>query len=59
MLLIKVETGVVAVEESKPSEVKKEKASESPKVEIKKETTPTGERTSSASIWSWIISRQY
>ena len=35
-----------AVEESKPSEVKKEEVTESPKVESKKETTPTGERAS-------------
>ena len=45
-VVIKVETGVVAVEESKPSEVKKDEVTESPKVELKKETAPTGERTS-------------
>ena len=45
-VVIKVETGVVAVEESKPSEVKKEEVTEAPKVELKKETTPTGERAS-------------
>jgi len=45
-VVIKVETGVVAVEESKPSEVKKDEVTEAPKVESKKETAPTGERTS-------------
>lgn len=45
-VVIKVETGAAAIEESKPSEVKKEEVTESPKVESKKETTPTGERTS-------------
>jgi pyruvate dehydrogenase E2 component (dihydrolipoamide acetyltransferase) len=45
-VVIKIETGSVAVEESKPSEVKKEEVTESPKAEAKKETTPTGERTS-------------
>ena len=45
-IVIKVETGAVAVEESKPAEVKKEEVTESPKVESKKETTPTGERVS-------------
>ncbi len=45
-VVIKVETGASAVEESKPSEVKKEEGTESPKVESKKETAPTGERTS-------------
>lgn len=44
-VVIKIETGVVA-EESKPSEVKKEEVTESPKVESKKDTTPTGERAS-------------
>jgi pyruvate dehydrogenase E2 component (dihydrolipoamide acetyltransferase) len=45
-VVIKVETGAAVVEESKPSEVKKEEVTESPKVESKKDTTPTGERTS-------------
>jgi pyruvate dehydrogenase E2 component (dihydrolipoamide acetyltransferase) len=45
-VVIKVETGDVAVEESKPSEVKKEEVIESPKAESKKETAPTGERES-------------
>lgn len=45
-VVIKVETGAAVVEESKPSEVKKEEVTESPKVEIKKETSPTGERAS-------------
>ncbi len=45
-VVIKVETGASAVEESKPSEVKKEEVTESPKTESKKETTPTGERAS-------------
>ena len=45
MLLLKLKL-VPAVEESKPSEVKKEEVTESPKVESKKETTPTGERAS-------------
>jgi len=45
-VVIKVETGAATVEESKPSEVKKEEVTESPKTESKKETTPTGERTS-------------
>lgn len=45
-VVIKVEGGAAAIEESKPSEVKKEEVTESPKAESKKETTPTGERTS-------------
>jgi len=45
-VVIKIETGSVAVEESKPSEVKKDEVTEAPKVESKKETAPTGERTS-------------
>ena len=45
-VVIKVETGASVVEEPKPIEVKKEEVIESPKVESKKETTPTGERTS-------------
>ncbi|MFZ1519730.1 MAG: dihydrolipoyllysine-residue acetyltransferase [Ignavibacteriaceae bacterium] len=45
-VVIKVETGAVAVDESKPPEVKKEELTESPKVELKKETAPTGERVS-------------
>jgi pyruvate dehydrogenase E2 component (dihydrolipoamide acetyltransferase) len=44
-VVIKIETGVVA-EESKQVEVKKEEITESPKVEARKETTPTGERPS-------------
>jgi pyruvate dehydrogenase E2 component (dihydrolipoamide acetyltransferase) len=45
-VVLKVETGVtVAAEESKQVEVKKEEITESPKVESKKETVPTGERT--------------
>ncbi len=44
-VVIKVETGAVTVE-SKPVETKQEEIKESPKVELKKETTPTGERTS-------------
>jgi pyruvate dehydrogenase E2 component (dihydrolipoamide acetyltransferase) len=45
-VVIKVETGAAAVEESKPSEVKKDEVTEAPKVELKKETAPTGELTS-------------
>jgi len=45
-VVIKVETGVVAFEELKPNEVKKEEVTETPKVESKKEATPTGERAS-------------
>jgi len=47
-VMIKVEAGDIAVEESKPVEVKKEETTESPKAETKKEsfTTPTGERPS-------------
>jgi len=45
-VVIKIETGAAAVEESKPFEVKKEEATESSKVESKKEATPTGERAS-------------
>lgn len=45
--VIRVETGAEAVEESKQVEVKKEKSTEVPKVESKKETAPlTGERPS-------------
>jgi len=45
-VVIKVETGVVAFEELKPNEIKKEEVTEAPKVESKKEATPTGERAS-------------
>lgn len=47
-VMIKVESGVAAIEESKSAEIKKEESKESPKIETKKETVPvpTGERTS-------------
>ncbi len=44
-VVIKIETGVPA-EESKQVKVKKEEIKESPKVESKKDTVPTGERQS-------------
>jgi len=45
-VVIKVETGTAVADESKPSVVKKEVVSESPKIESKKDTTPTGGRAS-------------
>ena len=45
-VMIKVETVDGAVKDSRTTEIKKEEITESSKVESKKETTPTGERSS-------------
>jgi pyruvate dehydrogenase E2 component (dihydrolipoamide acetyltransferase) len=45
-VVIKIESGASSVEESKLVDVKIEEVTESSKVEAKKETAPTGERTS-------------